>query len=97
MLAFAQIALAPGNFISWIIVGGIAGWVTGRVMQSGYGFFGDIILGLIGALVGGFLGGFFFDASTGFFGTLIVAILGSVLIVAIARAFGRATSTTSRL
>lgn len=45
------------NFIAWIIVGGIAGWLAGAVMKSKQGLIGDIIVGIIGA----FLGGFIFD------------------------------------
>ena len=44
------------GFIAWIVVGLIAGWLTGKIMKgSGYGFFVDILLGLAGAMVGGFI------------------------------------------
>lgn len=44
------------GIISWLIVGLIAGWLTGLVMKGGgYGLVGDIILGIVGALIGGFL------------------------------------------
>jgi len=40
----------------WIIVGLIAGWLTGKIMRgAGYGVIGDIIVGIIGALIGGFI------------------------------------------
>ena len=40
----------------WILVGLVAGWLTGKIMKgSGYGFFVDILLGIAGALVGGFI------------------------------------------
>jgi uncharacterized membrane protein YeaQ/YmgE (transglycosylase-associated protein family) len=40
----------------WIIVGLIAGFITGKIMKgSGYGVLGDIIVGIIGAVVGGFI------------------------------------------
>ena len=43
------------GIIFWILVGLIAGWLTGKIMKgSGYGFFVDIILGMAGAMVGGF-------------------------------------------
>ena len=48
-------ALEPGGIIAWIIVGLVAGWMTGKVMKrAGYGAFGDITLGII---VGAFIGG----------------------------------------
>ena len=44
------------GIIAWIVAGLIAGWLTGKIMKgSGYGFFGDILLGIIGAVVGGYL------------------------------------------
>lgn len=77
------------GILSWIIVGLIAGWLAGLVMKGGgYGILGDIILGIIGALVGGFLAGALFGVGiTGFnIETLIVAFLGAVVVVAIVRA-----------
>lgn len=78
------------GILAWIIVGIIAGWLAGLVMKgSGYGVLGDMILGVIGALVGGFLAGSLFgipNAISGFnITTLIVAFLGAVLVVAIVR------------
>ena len=44
------------GWIWWIIVGVIAGWLTGKIMKgSGFGFFMDMIVGLVGAFIGGFL------------------------------------------
>src|SRR2546430_12195624 len=44
------------GIIAWIIVGLIAGWLAGLIMKGGgYGLIGDLVLGLIGALVGGWL------------------------------------------
>ena len=44
------------SWIWWIIVGVIAGWLTGKIMKgSGFGFFMDMIVGLIGAFIGGFV------------------------------------------
>jgi uncharacterized membrane protein YeaQ/YmgE (transglycosylase-associated protein family) len=77
------------GILSWIIVGLIAGWLAGLVMKGGgYGILGDIILGIIGALVGGFLAGAIFGVGiTGFnIETLIVAFLGAVVVVALVRA-----------
>jgi uncharacterized membrane protein YeaQ/YmgE (transglycosylase-associated protein family) len=67
--------------IWWIIVGLIAGFLTGKLMKgSGYGPVGDIIIGVIGAVVGGFimqkLG---YAGSGGLIYTVIVAIIGAVL------------------
>lgn len=79
------------GLLSWIIVGLIAGWLASLVLKGGsYGIVGDIILGLVGALVGGFLAGALFgipDPISGIdIATIIVAFLGAVIVVAIVRA-----------
>jgi uncharacterized membrane protein YeaQ/YmgE (transglycosylase-associated protein family) len=73
----------------WIIVGLVAGWLAGQIMKgSGYGLIGDLILGLVGAVVGGWLVGLVAPAAepSGFFGSVIVATLGAVALIFIARA-----------
>jgi uncharacterized membrane protein YeaQ/YmgE (transglycosylase-associated protein family) len=79
------------GILSWIIIGIIAGWLTGLIMKGGgYGIFGDMILGIVGALVGGFLASALFGIQaplSGFnIGTLVIAVLGAILVVAIVRA-----------
>jgi uncharacterized membrane protein YeaQ/YmgE (transglycosylase-associated protein family) len=81
------------GLLTWIIVGLIAGWLAGLVVKgSGYGVLGDIILGIVGALLGGFLASAVFgipNAISGFnLTTLIVAFLGAVIVVAIVRVLG---------
>ncbi len=44
------------HILWWIIVGLVAGWLTGKIMKgAGYGAVGDIILGILGAVIGGFI------------------------------------------
>lgn len=79
------------GLLAWLIVGLIAGWLAGMVMKGGgYGVVGDIILGIIGALVGGFLAATLFnipDAVNGINVTsIIVAFVGAVIAIAIVRA-----------
>ena len=75
-----------------LIVGLIAGWATGKIMKgSGYGVAMDIVLGIVGAVVGGWimrLLGFY--TTGGLIPSILVAILGAVVIVALARALRRA-------
>ncbi len=70
------------GFIWWIIVGLIAGWLTGKIMKGGgYGVLMDIIIGIIGALVGGFIMSHLgFAGSGGLLYTILVAILGAVIL-----------------
>ena len=72
-----------------LILGGIAGWLTGMIMKGGgYGLLGDIVLGIIGGIVGGFLGGLIFgvDMVNGInLTSLLVSILGAALVVWLSR------------
>jgi uncharacterized membrane protein YeaQ/YmgE (transglycosylase-associated protein family) len=70
------------GIISWIIIGLIAGWLTGKIMGgSGKGALMDIIVGLIGALVGGFLMQLVgFSPEGGYIYTILVATLGAVIL-----------------
>ena len=79
------------GIISWLIVGLIAGWLTGLVMKGGgYGLVGDIILGIVGALIGGFLASALFgipDPVNGInVSSIIIAFIGAVIVTAIVRA-----------
>jgi uncharacterized membrane protein YeaQ/YmgE (transglycosylase-associated protein family) len=82
------------GLLTWIVVGAIAGWLAGQVMKgSGFGLIGDIVVGVIGALVGGWLAGTLFnvpDAINGFnLTTIVVAFLGAVIVLFIVRLFKR--------
>jgi uncharacterized membrane protein YeaQ/YmgE (transglycosylase-associated protein family) len=79
------------GILSWVIVGLIAGWLAGLVMRGGgYGVIGDIILGIVGALIGGFLASALFgipNAVNGFnLTSILIAFIGAVVLVAIVRA-----------
>ncbi|HLF26705.1 MAG TPA: GlsB/YeaQ/YmgE family stress response membrane protein [Anaerolineae bacterium] len=79
------------GLLSWLMVGLIAGWLAGAVMRGGgYGLFGNILMGIVGALVGGFLASALFnipDPMTGVnVGTLLIAFLGAVVVIALVRA-----------
>ena len=74
------------GIISWIILGLIAGYIGSKIVdKQGQGFWLNIALGIVGALVGGFVFDFF--GSTGVTGlniwSMIVAIVGSVVMLLI--------------
>lgn len=69
------------GLIVFLIIGAIAGWLAGQILQgSGYGLLGNIIIGIAGSLVGRFIAGIlhinFFD---GFIGKVILAVLGAII------------------
>jgi uncharacterized membrane protein YeaQ/YmgE (transglycosylase-associated protein family) len=77
------------GIISTIVIGILAGWITGKLMRgSGYGVMWDLILGIVGAIVGGWLSSILLgvDLTTGFnLTTLVVAVIGSVIVVMLYR------------
>ncbi len=78
------------GILSWIIVGLIAGWLAGLVVKGGgYGVIGDIILGIVGALIGGFLAANLLgmaDAVNGInITSIVVAAIGAIILVLIVR------------
>ena len=80
--------------IWWLIVGLIAGWLTGKIMGSGgSGMLMDIIIGLIGALAGGFLMNLLgFKSEGGMIYTILVAVLGAIILTWIFRKFTAKTT-----
>jgi uncharacterized membrane protein YeaQ/YmgE (transglycosylase-associated protein family) len=79
------------NLIWWAVVGLIAGWAAGKIMKGGgYGTVMDIVLGIIGAVVGGRLLGLFGIYAGGFIGTIVVAIVGAVFLIWISRMLKKA-------
>jgi len=79
------------NLIWWMVVGLIAGFAAGKIMKGGgYGVVMDIVLGIVGAVVGGRLVGMLGVHAGGFIGTIVVAIFGAVLLIWITRLLKRA-------
>lgn len=77
------------SILSWIVVGLIAGWLAGMIMKGGgYGLIGNIVVGVLGALLGGFLATLLIgsDFVTGFnLGTILVALGGSIVLIWLVR------------
>ena len=85
------------GLIWWVIVGLIAGWLTGKIMSGGgYGPLMDIIVGILGALLGGFIMSHLgFAGSGGLIYTIIVAVIGAVILTLAASPGHAWTSSTS--
>ena len=76
----------------FILIGMAAGWLAGQFMQGGgFGVVGDILVGVVGAVVGGFLfRQLGLSAGGGLIGTLIVATIGAVFLLFLVRVLKRA-------
>ena len=85
------------GIIASIVIGLLAGWLAGLLMKGGgYGIIGDLALGLVGSVVGGWLGSRLLgvDLTTGFnLTTLLTSIAGAVLVIVVYRLISRRSVT----
>jgi len=86
------------NFIIWIVVGGLLGWIASMIMKTDaqQGMFLNVVVGIIGALLGGWLLAPLFGTGTinqndFSIGSLLVSLLGAVILLAIVNLFRRGT------
>jgi len=72
------------GIIAWIIIGIVAGWLTGKIMKgSGFGAIMDMVVGLVGALIGGFISeklGFGGVGEHGLIVSILIAVVGAVIL-----------------
>jgi uncharacterized membrane protein YeaQ/YmgE (transglycosylase-associated protein family) len=80
------------QFVWFIIVGLIAGWLAGLLVKGGgFGVVGDIVVGIVGALIGGFLfSSLGLGTGSGMLGAIIVATIGAIVLIFILRLIKRA-------
>jgi uncharacterized membrane protein YeaQ/YmgE (transglycosylase-associated protein family) len=80
----------PQSVITWIIVGLIAGWLAGTVSRGrGFGCLADIILGMVGAILGGWIFLKLGILGGGLLYSIAAATVGAVILVAVASLFSR--------
>jgi uncharacterized membrane protein YeaQ/YmgE (transglycosylase-associated protein family) len=88
----SAVTLDPGGVIAWLVAGLIAGWLAGLLVHGrGFGCLGDIVLGLVGAFIGGLVISVLplnLSGQYHFWGTLVIAFLGALLLAAIGRLIG---------
>lgn len=81
------------GIILWVILGALAGWIASMVMKTDaeQGAMGNIIMGIIGAIIGGFLMNLFGQSGvTGFnVYSILVSVLGAVVVIFIAKSLRR--------
>jgi uncharacterized membrane protein YeaQ/YmgE (transglycosylase-associated protein family) len=86
------------NLIAWIILGGIAGWLASLIMNTDaeQGPVANIVVGIIGAFIGGFVVQWLTGTAVGGFNlmTLLTAVLGAVILLAVLKLFHHGASST---
>lgn len=76
------------NFLWFLIIGGVAGWLAGLVMKGkSFGILINIVVGIIGGIIGGFLFGLLGIGGGGIIGSLITAFVGAVILLYIVSLF----------
>ena len=81
-------------FVWFILIGLVAGWLAGKLVKGGgFGVLGNIIVGVLGALLGGFLFGSL-NAGGGLLGSILVATAGAVILLLLARVVKRSNKTS---
>lgn len=77
------------GILLWIVFGALVGWLASMILgnNGSQGLMGDIVLGVLGAIIGGFIMNFFGQAGvTGFnLYSTVVAVLGAVVLVSLVR------------
>lgn len=88
------------NFIIWIVVGGIIGWVASKIMNTDaqQGIFLNIVVGIVGAFLGGWLisplvGVPTINQNAFSIGALVVSLIGAVILLAIVKLFRRSKAS----
>lgn len=79
------------GFFLWIILGALVGWVASKIMGTNEGLMLNIVIGIAGAVIGGWIMGFFgYDGISGFnLYSFVVALLGAIVLIALVRAIKR--------
>ena len=70
------------GLIWWIIIGVVAGWLAGKLMRGGgFGFLVNLLVGIAGAVIGGWVFGLLGIATGGIIGSLVTALVGAILLL----------------
>ena len=85
------------NIIVWLIVGGIVGWVAGLLMRSSHGLLMNIVIGIVGAVLGGWLlgamvGGGTINSGDFSVGGIVVSLMGALVLLALVNVLRRGSA-----
>ena len=79
------------SFVWFAIIGIAAGWLAGQFMKGrGFGLVGNLVVGVLGAIVGGWLAGILGIGASGLIGSLVVATAGAVVLLMVVGALKKA-------
>ena len=73
-------------WVWFLIIGGAIGWLAGIIVRGrGFGIIGDIVIGVIGAALGGWMAGVVGLSANSLFGAFLLALAGAVILVGLTR------------
>jgi len=79
------------SLLVFLIIGVVAGFLAGKIMKGGgFGLFGDLVVGVVGAFIGGWALGMLGFFPAGILGSLITAVIGAVLLLWVIRLIKKA-------
>lgn len=79
------------SLLLFLLIGLVAGWLAGKMMRgSGFGLFGDLVIGVIGSYLGGWLFGLLGLSAGGIIGSLVTALVGAIVLLWLIRLIKKA-------
>lgn len=70
------------SILWFLIIGAVSGWIAGELTKgSGFGLLGNIVVGILGALLGGYLFSFFNVTTYGLLGDIVMSVVGAVVLL----------------
>ena len=79
-----------GEFIWFLLIGAVAGWLAGLIARGrGFGLAGNLMVGILGALLGGYLFRAFGYTAYGHAGAMVMAAVGSLVLLFLANLLGK--------
>jgi uncharacterized membrane protein YeaQ/YmgE (transglycosylase-associated protein family) len=78
------------GIVAFLLVGLISGWLAGKIVEGhGFGTVGDIVVGIVGAFIGGFLSNSIIGDTYGFWGAVVMSTIGAIILLVIVNLFTR--------
>jgi len=75
-----------GYWLWFLFIGGVIGWLAGLITRGrGFGIFGDIVVGIVGAMLGGWIAGVIGLSTGSSVGAFLLALAGAVVLVGLTR------------
>ncbi len=70
------------NLVIFLLIGAVSGWLAGTLIKGGgFGLFGNMIVGIIGSVAGGFLFGSLGISANGLIGSIVTATIGAIILL----------------